>query len=126
VQGSWDRLRVEQIVSNLVSNAVKYGGGQPVAVRVEADARAARVLVTDRGIGIAPSEQRRIFGRFERGDAAHGYGGLGLGLWIARELARALGGGIDVASVAGEGSTFTVELPLAELAPEPGAEGDAR
>jgi signal transduction histidine kinase len=112
VEGQWDRLRVEQIVTNLISNAVKYGARNPVSVRVSGEGAWARLVVADRGIGIAPEEQQRIFERFERGGASHGYGGLGLGLWIARELARAHGGRISVESTSGEGAAFTVELPL--------------
>jgi signal transduction histidine kinase len=117
VHGRWDRQRVEQIVGNLLANAVKYGEARPIVVRVSGDERSVRVDVVDQGVGIAPMEQARIFGRFERGGASHGYGGLGLGLWIARELARAMGGGLGVRSEVGAGSTFTVELPLGPLTP---------
>jgi signal transduction histidine kinase len=114
VVGRWDRLRVEQVITNLLSNALKYGAGEPVAVRVEAAGEAARLSVLDRGIGIAPEDQRRIFERFERGSATRGYGGLGLGLWIAREFATALGGRLTVESAGlGAGAAFHVELPLA-------------
>jgi signal transduction histidine kinase len=112
VCGRWDRLRVEQVVTNLVGNALKYGEGKPVTVRVEADAGTARLVVVDEGIGIAPAEQRRIFERFERGHAARGYGGFGLGLWIVREIIAALGGRIGVESALGAGATFRVELPI--------------
>jgi signal transduction histidine kinase len=112
VCGRWDRLRLEQVVTNLVSNALKYGEGKPVSVRVESDGATARVVVADEGIGIAPGEQHRIFERFERGRAARGYGGFGLGLWITHEIVTALGGRIAVESAAGAGSTFRVELPV--------------
>jgi signal transduction histidine kinase len=113
VWGRWDRLRLEQVVTNLVSNALKYGEGKPVTVRVERGGDAtADVVVADQGIGIAPDEQRVIFERFERGQGARGYGGFGLGLWITREIVTALGGTIRVESTTGSGATFRVKLPL--------------
>lgn len=111
VLGVWDRLRVEQIISNLVSNAVKYGAGRPIAIAVTADEGVARVAVSDAGIGIDESAQGLIFGRFERGVSLRHYGGLGLGLYIAREYAEAHGGTIAVRSKPSVGSTFTIELP---------------
>ena len=115
VEGSWDRLRLEQILTNLLSNAVKYGGGRPISVEVgttgagkDADAVLA---VRDRGIGMSPDELGRIFGRFERGAAERNYGGLGLGLWIVRQVVDAMGGSITVDSALERGSTFTVRLP---------------
>jgi signal transduction histidine kinase len=113
VWGRWDRLRLEQVVTNLVSNALKYGDGKPVTVRVErSQGDTADVVVADQGIGISPDEQRVIFERFERGRGARGYGGFGLGLWITREIVTALGGTIGVESAAGSGATFRVRLPL--------------
>ncbi len=113
VLGSWDPLRIEQIVTNLLSNAVKYAGSAPIEVAVESDARMARLVVRDRGVGIAPEDQRRIFERFERGASPRGArGGLGLGLYITRQIVEAHGGSIRVASRPGEGTIFVVELPL--------------
>jgi signal transduction histidine kinase len=112
VRGSWDRLRLEQVVTNLVSNALKYGEGKPVSIRVARRGGAAELVVCDQGIGISSEEQRLIFERFERGRAARGYGGFGLGLWISREIVTALGGTIEVESAAGAGATFRVTLPL--------------
>ena len=109
--GQWDRLRLEQIASNLVSNAIKYGGGRPIEVAVEHDGVRARLRVSDRGIGIAPEDQARIFDRFERAVSERHYGGFGLGLWIVRQIVHALQGGIWVQSRVGEGATFIVELP---------------
>ena len=109
--GRWDRDRLDQVVTNLVSNALKYGGGNPIWVEVTAD-EVARIRVHDDGIGIAPADQHRIFERFERPAATAHLGGVGLGLWIARELVVAHGGRITVESAPGLGSTFTVELPL--------------
>ena len=113
VQGFWDRLRLEQVVTNLLTNAVKYGNRHPVELRVEAlPGNRARLTVQDRGIGISPENQARIFERFERAVSDRQYGGLGLGLWITRQIVTALEGEIFVQSAAGEGSVFTVELPL--------------
>jgi PAS domain S-box-containing protein len=111
IEACWDRVRVEQIVTNLLSNAIKYGPGKPVEVRVEADADSAEISVRDYGIGIAPEHLERIFVRFERAVSADHYGGLGLGLYIVRQIVEALGGSIRVISEPDLGSTFTVMLP---------------
>jgi signal transduction histidine kinase len=113
--GAWDRFRIETVVSNLISNAVKFGAGKPIDVSVSSSGRWARFVVTDRGEGISPADQARIFGKFERAVPERHYGGLGLGLWIARQIVLTHGGAIEVKSEAGKGSTFVVELPL--LAP---------
>jgi len=110
VMGKWDRLRLDQVLTNLVSNALKYGRGQPVDVGVRCAGDAAVIEVKDGGIGIAPDDQPRIFERFERAVADRHYGGFGLGLWIVREVVGAMGGEIRVQSAPGAGSTFTVEL----------------
>src|SRR5260370_3868307 len=110
--GCWDRFRVEQILTNLISNAIKYGGGQPVEVTVSVEGASARLAICDQGIGISAEEVERIFLRFERGASLRQYAGLGLGLYIARNLAEAHGGSIRVTSTPNLGSTFTVELPL--------------
>ncbi|MFP2909547.1 CHASE domain-containing protein [Pyxidicoccus sp. 3LFB2] len=112
VHGRWDRLRLEQVLTNLVSNALKYGHGAPVEVRVRGEGDHACLEVRDRGIGIAPEDARRIFGRFERAVSSRNYGGLGLGLFITRQLVEALGGTISVESIPGQGSTFIVRLPV--------------
>jgi signal transduction histidine kinase len=118
VRGRWDPLRVDQVVTNLVSNALKYGNGLPIRIAVERRGEDALVVVADRGIGIEPAELWKVFERFERAEGALHYGGLGLGLWIAREIVVAHGGSIDVASEPGAGTTFTVRLPLLDrLAP---------
>jgi len=111
VPGLWDRSRLEQVVTNLLSNAVKFGGGQPVTIRVEAAADRATLTVRDEGIGISLADQARIFERFERAVSKQSYGGLGLGLWITRQIVAAHGGRILVESQPGQGSTFRVELP---------------
>ncbi len=112
VTGAWDQSRVDQVVSNLLSNAIKYGAGKPVSVVAEASGDTARFSVADRGIGIAPEDQERIFQRFERAVTSTGFAGMGLGLWISREIVTRLGGSIRVESRLGEGSRFTVELPM--------------
>jgi len=109
--GHWDRNRLEQVITNLISNALKYGRGQPIRVSVEAGA-CARLSVRDCGVGIAPEDPERIFDRFERASSSRNFGGIGLGLWIVKEITRALGGEVRVDSALGSGSTFTVELPF--------------
>jgi PAS domain S-box-containing protein len=111
VTGRWDPIRVEKVVANLVANAAKFGGGKPIEVTVEGDSHRARVSVLDNGSGIAPADQQRIFEQFERAVAVGGAFGLGLGLYIARQIVEAHGGVISVRSALGAGSTFTVELP---------------
>ena len=111
VVGVWDRSRLDQVLSNLLGNAIKYGAGKPIAVRVERAAVGARLSVADHGIGIAAEAQARIFERFERAVSERNFGGLGLGLWIARNIVESHGGTIAVDSRPGEGARFTVELP---------------
>jgi PAS domain S-box-containing protein len=112
IEGEWDRLRVEQILTNLLSNALKYGEGRPVEIEARIREGQAVVQVTDHGIGIDPRHQEKIFQRFERAVAAREYGGFGLGLWISRRFVEALHGSIRVQSRPGAGSTFTILLPL--------------
>jgi signal transduction histidine kinase len=112
VVGLWDRVRLDSVVGNLMSNAVKFGEGKPITVSVSCDGSVARIVVTDHGIGIAPEEQARIFDKFERAVSERHYGGFGLGLWVVRQIVEAHGGSIHVASEMGKGSTFVVELPL--------------
>lgn len=109
--GSWDRLRLEQIVTNLLSNACKYGSGQPIHVRVEPGEGTVLLTVRDQGPGISPQAQARIFERFERAVADRRISGLGLGLWITRQCVEAHGGEIQVESAPGQGALFTVRLP---------------
>ncbi len=118
--GCWDRERLEQVASNLISNAVKYGDGKPIDVTVRAeggpDGGHARLTVRDQGLGIAPRDQERIFGRFERAANSGNFGGIGLGLWIVKQIVNVFGGAVSVESAPGAGSAFTVELPYAALA----------
>jgi len=120
ITGAWDPSGLDHVVSNLVSNAIKYGAGQPISIRVDADADTARLSVADGGIGIAAGDHERIFKRFERAVPATSFGGIGLGLWIARDMVRRFGGTIRVESRLGEGARFTVELPI-RPATEPSA-----
>jgi PAS domain S-box-containing protein len=106
-----DRPRMERLLTNLLANALKYGPGKPVGIDVSSDNGSVRIAVQDQGMGIAKADQVRIFQRFERAVPTRNFGGLGLGLWIARQIAEAHGGRILVESAPGQGSTFTVELP---------------
>lgn len=106
-----DPLRLEQILTNLLNNALKFGAEKPVEVLVEDGPHEARIRVRDRGIGISPEAAARLFRKFERAAPAENYGGLGLGLFISRTLVEQMGGRIEVASTPGEGATFTVVLP---------------
>jgi signal transduction histidine kinase len=111
-----DGLLLEQIITNLIENAAKYSpGGGPIDVRIEANERAVRFSVTDRGLGIPRKEQERIFEKFYRVDPLmkQGISGTGLGLYICRELVQHMNGRIWVTSTPGVGSTFSFELPLA-------------
>ncbi|MDC0718881.1 AAA family ATPase [Nannocystis bainbridge] len=111
VIGRWDRSRIEQVISNILANAAKFGAGAPIEIAVERVDDVARVTVRDHGIGIEPDRMPRIFERFERGVSAQNYGGLGLGLYIARRIVEGHGGSLRATSTPGEGSTFTLELP---------------
>jgi signal transduction histidine kinase len=113
VIGQWDGLRIEQVLAKLLANAAKYGRGQPIDVTLEATAATARVLVHDRGIGIAPADAARIFERYEQAVAPKNYGGLGLGLFVAHTIVEAHAGRLTVESTPGHGATFILELPRA-------------
>jgi len=128
VVGRWDASRLDQVVTNLLSNAVKFGAGQPIEIRYREQDRIAWLTVRDHGIGIASIEQARVFERFGRAVPSRHYGGLGLGLYIARSIVEAHGGKIAVSSAPGAGSTFTVELPCAgpARASTPGSRDDVR
>ncbi|WP_437739899.1 AAA family ATPase [Sorangium sp. So ce1504] len=112
VVGHWDASRVEQVVINLLSNAMKYGAGAPIHVVVRGLEDRARLVVRDHGIGIAETDQARIFERFERAVSVRNFGGLGLGLYIVRWIVASHGGTIRVESAPGAGAAFIIELPL--------------
>jgi signal transduction histidine kinase len=119
-RGSWDRMRLDAMVTNLVSNAVKYGRGRSIEVSVrELENGSVGLAVRDHGIGIAPDDQARIFERFERAVPERHYGGFGLGLWVARLVVEEHGGKIRVASAPEDGSLFSVELPRERKEPSP-------
>jgi PAS domain S-box-containing protein len=111
IRGRWDRFRIDQILSNLLSNALKYGAGQPITIHARAEGDTVHIEVRDRGIGVSADDAERIFQRFQRAVPAH-YGGFGLGLYIARKAVDAHGGTIRVASSLGHGANFIVTLPL--------------
>jgi len=111
--GLWDASRLDQIVTNLLGNATKYGRGSPIAIRVEGHATQVTLTITDHGIGVPEKDQARIFDRFERAVSDRNYGGLGLGLWIVRQIARAHGGEARLGTHEGRGATFVLELPRA-------------
>jgi len=117
VVGRWDRVRAAQVVANLTSNAVKYGAGKAIALDVRGSPEEVVLTVEDHGDGIDPGELARLFQRFERASPERRRGGLGLGLYVARELVAAHGGTLRVASTPGSGSTFTVSLPRRRAAP---------
>jgi signal transduction histidine kinase len=111
VSGCWDEFRVEQVIVNLLTNALRYGGGQPVQVSVEQMGECVRIDVRDGGKGIAPGDLERIFEPYERGARNGEPKGLGLGLYISRQLAISHSGELRVTSSPGEGSTFSLMLP---------------
>jgi PAS domain S-box-containing protein len=111
VVGRWDRLRIEQVVTNLLTNAFKFAAGKPIEVVVDEEGALARIIVADHGVGIAAGDRERIFQRYEQAAESKKHAGLGLGLYIVRQIVEAHGGTIRVESQLGEGAVFTVELP---------------
>ncbi|MDQ0123985.1 signal transduction histidine kinase [Pseudomonas lini] len=112
VVGHWDEFRIEQVISNLLTNALRYGAKSPITVKVYSESGQALVEVQDLGIGISEENQKRIFQQFERVTAKHAVAGLGLGLFISEQIVTAHGGSITVQSRIGEGALFRVCLPL--------------
>ncbi len=112
VVGTWDQDRLDQVVTNLVGNALKYGAGAPVHVTVDRAADRAVLRVRDGGPGVDVASRERIFDRFERVPATSHHGGLGLGLWITRQIVDAHGGRVFVEPGAEPGANFVVELPI--------------
>jgi PAS domain S-box-containing protein len=121
--GDWDRFRIEQVLANLLTNAMRYGAQKPVRIRAWRKGKTAVLSVQDRGVGIAPENQTRIFNRFERAVSSNEVSGLGLGLFITRQIVEAHSGKIWVESPGLEkGAIFYVELPLfAETQPQVGS-----
>lgn len=115
VHGYWDMFKIEQVILNLVSNAIRYGKGNPVEVSFHATEASAVIRVKDEGIGISHEDQHRIFSKFERATSYRQFGGLGLGLYISKQFVEVHGGHIELQSELGKGSTFTVILPIQML-----------
>lgn len=112
IYGDWDLARLQQVLINLITNAVKYAPMSPITVLLQKHNDEVIIHVMDCGPGIANEDQQRIFERFDRSNAAHKRGGLGLGLYIGRQIVEAHGGVITVESEPGCGTCFTVMLPL--------------
>jgi len=125
LMGTWDALRVEQILTNIVSNAIKYAAGTPIKVTLFREGDQAVLQVRDRGPGVPEQDLQRIFGRFERAASMRHYGGLGLGLYVSNQIVQAHGGSLDARNVPDGGVCFTVRLPLeprvTQATPEPAA-----
>lgn len=115
LRGLWDRFRLEQVIGNLLTNAIRYGRGKPIEISLKKKDTYAILSVTDHGYGIAKEDLIRIFGRFERAINSSEVSGLGLGLFISKEIVESHGGTIWVQSEVGHGSTFFVGLPLLYL-----------
>lgn len=115
--GRWDPLRLEQVLTNLVTNALRHGAGKPVDIQLEQTGGSVRLVVKDEGTGIAAEQLPLLFGRFQRLGSQPPSGGLGLGLFISRHIAREHGGDISVQSEVGKGAAFTVLLPPRPAAP---------
>lgn len=110
-----DQLALEQILDNLISNAIKYGGGTSITVSARATSGMARLSVSDEGPGISPEARARIFERFERAvRSGQNAAGFGIGLWVVKQLSDAMDGVVDVTSSPGAGSTFHITLPLCQ------------
>ncbi len=112
VVGMCDPLALEQVAENLLTNATKFGAGHPIAVILRSNRRTAELIIRDEGIGISEEDRARIFQRFERAVTRREHGGFGIGLWLVNQLVVAMGGTISIESAPGEGTTFTVMLPL--------------
>ncbi len=113
VVGKWDKVRIEQIITNLFSNAIKYGDGKPIDIHIIKSGEKAKFIIQDRGIGIGPTEQKVIFDLFKRVNEKEEYKkSSGVGLYISSQIVKMHGGKIKVSSFPSQGTTFTVELPL--------------
>ena len=116
IRASVDAFRLDQVVSNLLSNAIKYAPGKPVRVSLTWKDQAAVLVVEDQGAGVPEDLQNRLFERFERAASSTSTAGLGLGLFISREIVKGHGGTIELVSKPGQGARFTVRLPLSRTA----------
>lgn len=112
LEGSWDKLRMEQAITNLLSNAIRYGEGKPIQVNIKKYYNNTRITVADHGIGINKTTQKKIFDLFERGVSQDTHKGLGVGLFITKQIVDAHHGNLTVDSREGSGSTFTIEVPI--------------
>lgn len=106
-----DKVRIAQAITNLISNALKYGGGKPIHIALQHTATHAKILVNDQGIGIPSDQQKRIFERFERAVSSKEYKGLGVGLYITNQIIKAHHGTITLQSKPNKGTTFVIEIP---------------
>jgi signal transduction histidine kinase len=111
LHGNWDQTRLEQIISNVVGNAVKYGEGKDIQIKMGQEGKYIWFSVKDHGPGIAKEEQQKIFERFHRSNMSINVQGLGLGLYLTKQLVEIHGGEIILQSTPGAGSLFTVKLP---------------
>ena len=111
IEGVWDRMKIEEVLVNLITNAIKFSSGRLIEIWLDQESGNAKLVVRDHGIGIEIEDQKRIFQRFERAVSTKHYGGLGLGLYITRQIVEAHGGRIELKSELGKGATFTVFLP---------------
>ncbi len=109
--GFWDEFRIEQVITNLLTNAMRYGAGRPVEISLRSDGAEVELSVKDHGIGIPVEHQALIFRQFERASGTENIAGLGLGLYIADQIVKAHRGSLHVESIAGQGATFRLRLP---------------
>ena len=114
VFGNWDRLRIEQALTNVLSNALKYAAGKPVSISVSVVDTNALLEIRDNGPGVAGEEIERIFGRYERAVSVRHYGGMGLGLYLTRQIVEQHGGTVTARNLAEGGASFVIRLPVAE------------
>jgi signal transduction histidine kinase len=117
VLGSWDKIRIEQAISNFISNAIKYGEHNPIEVGVSRQKKFAQFIIKDNGIGISKQKQKIIFELFQRAVAPEDYKGLGVGLYITQKIVNAHGGTVEVWSKPKSGSRFTMRIPLKQSVP---------
>ncbi|MDO8638874.1 MAG: HAMP domain-containing sensor histidine kinase, partial [Candidatus Daviesbacteria bacterium] len=113
VIGRWDKARIEQAITNLISNAIKYGNGKPIEIKIFKNRNWCKFIIKDQGMGIPSREQEVIFDLFKRASGPGEYKkGLGVGLFITSQIVKIHGGQIKVSSIMTKGTSFTIELPL--------------